>query len=59
MIEKGERMVCDGCDKVFIDALGRAFFSDVERLAVKFGTWVKDGDRHYCRDCAKERRLIK
>ena len=60
MIEKieCEIMRCDGCDETYEDYFGEFMFLNVEHKAVKGAGWVKDGDKHYCRSCAKERRLI-
>lgn len=61
MIEKieCERLVCDGCGDVYSNAVSaRSVFINVERLAVKLGTWVKEGNKHYCKSCAKIRGII-
>lgn len=61
MIEKVEceRLICDGCGDVFSSAVSaRSVFIDVEHVAVKFGAWVKEGNKHYCRKCAEIRMLV-
>lgn len=60
MIEKMECgiMHCDGCGETYTNGLGKWWFLDAERQAVKYGGWIKKDGRHYCRECAKEKGLI-
>lgn len=60
MIEKIECEIlhCDGCNRIYENFWGGQMFIDVERRAIKCSGWVKDGDKHYCRPCAKIKGLV-